>query len=404
MPTTPARITNRRGRTLAAKLETPDDGAPHATALLAHCFTCGKDLKGLVRLSRTLVDHGFAVLRVDFTGLGESGGDVGEAGLGGDAEDLLDAAAWLETEIAAPALLVGHSLGGLAAILAAPQLPSLRALATIAAPSTPEHVLGLVAVDPATLGDDERAETTLAGRTFTLPRRFFDDLAARDPLAVLRDLRVPLLVLHAVTDTVVGVHHAQALFEAAHDPRKSYVSLGQADHLLARDGDARFAGHMLGAWAASLVEMAGDRLDVHAPATDAPRLPERVSRAVTGAGYATDAWAGGHPIRADEPLTSGGTDTGGTPVDLVRTALAACTSITLRMYADRKGWPLERIEVDVTSRSERKDGEVHTHYERRITLVGDLDADQRARAIEIADRCPVHRSLEGPTTIDTVEV
>ena len=404
MATRPVHLTNRRGRTLAAKLETPDAGPPHATALLAHCFTCGKDLKGLVRLSRTLTDHGFAVLRVDFTGLGESDGDVGEAGLGGDADDLLDAAAWLETEIAAPALLVGHSLGGLAAILAAPKLPSLRALATIGAPSDPEHVLGLVAVDPATLEADGRAETTLAGRTFTLPRRFFDDLAARDPLAVLRELRVPLLVLHAVTDAIVGVRHAQALFEAAHDPRKSYVSLGQADHLLSRDADARFAGHMLGAWAASLVEMAGDRLDVHAPATDAPRLPERVSRAVTGAGYATDAWAGGHPLRVDEPLTAGGTDTGGTPVDLVRTALAACTSITLRMYADRKGWPLDRIEVDVTSSSERKDGEVHTHYVRRITLVGDLDDDQRARAIEIADRCPVHRSLEGPTTIDTVEV
>jgi len=482
---------NRRGRPLAGVLDLPDDGKVRAAALLAHCFTCGKDLKGLVRMSRTLVEHGFAVLRFDFTGMGESGGTPLEGGLGGDADDVEDAAAWLAEHHAAPSLLVGHSLGGLAAILAAERMPSLVALATIGTPSEPAHVLNLVSVDPSTVGADEAVETTIAGRSFTLPGRFFAELEARTPLACLRELKLPLLVghslgglaailaaeripslvalatigtpsepahvlnlvsvdpstvgadeavettiagrsftlpgrffaeleartplaclrelklpllvLHAVTDAVVSVKHAEALFQAARDPRKAYVSLGQADHLLAKESDARFAGHVLGAWAASLLEQAGGTMDVTANVSGQPRLEERLSRAVTGEGYATDAYAGGHPMRFDEPLTAGGTDTGPTPVEALRSALAACTTITLRMYANRKEWPLERIVCDVTSKSERRDGEVFTHFERRIELVGDLDAEQRKRILEIADRCPVHRSLEGTVTIETVE-
>jgi len=394
---------NRRGQPLAGVLDLPDDGQVRATALLAHCFTCGKDLKGLARLSRTLVEHGFAVLRFDFTGMGESGGAPLEGGLGGDADDVEDAAAWLAEHHAAPSLLVGHSLGGLAAILAAERIPSLVALATIGTPSEPAHVLNLVSVDPSTVGADDAVETTIAGRRFTLPGRFFAELEARTPLACLRELKLPLLVLHAVTDAVVSVKHAEALFQAARDPRKAYVSLGQADHLLMKESDARFAGHVLGAWAASLLEQAGGTMDVTANVSGQPRLEERLSRAVTGEGYATDAYAGGHPMRFDEPLTAGGTDTGPTPVEALRSALAACTTITLRMYANRKEWPLERIVCDVTSKSERRDGEVFTHFERRIELVGDLDAEQRKRILEIADRCPVHRSLEGTVTIETVE-
>ncbi|MDZ7708574.1 MAG: alpha/beta fold hydrolase [Trueperaceae bacterium] len=425
MATRSIEFENRRGRRLAARLELPDGGQASATALLAHCFTCGKDLKGLVRLSRTLTEHGFAVLRLDFTGLGESEGDFAEEGLGGDADDLEDAAGWLSEEIAAPSLLIGHSLGGVAALLVAERLPSLAAVATIGTPSDPGHVRQLVTGDPAELQEGESIETVLAGRSFQLPKRFFDELDARTPLQCLHGLKVPVAVLHAVTDKVVGIEHAERLFKAAKHPRKSYVSLGQADHLLSREADARFAGHAIGAWAAATLEASGDAQGTRATARAATgraataraatdgvaqrddarrRLDERTTRAVTGEGYATDAYAGGFPLRADEPEKVGGTDTGPTPNELMRVALASCTSITLRMYADRKKWPVTSIEVEVDSNSERKQGTVHTTFERRVRLVGDLDDEQRGRLMEIADRCPVHRTLEGEVTIDTVEV
>jgi putative redox protein len=400
MPTDTVHLTNRRGRRLAAKLERPPTGEPVATALLAHCFTCGKDLRGLVRLSRTLAQAGFAVLRLDFTGLGESEGEFAEAGFGGDLDDLEDAAGWLADEARAPALLIGHSLGGVAALAVAARLSSLRAVVTIGTPSDGQRVLRLVAAgqpDPAELDDDEHVEVRVGGRPFRLPGRFFRDVAEHDPLDRVRALHLPLLVAHAVTDNVVSIEHARALVQAARDPRASYLSLGQADHLLAQEADATFAGRAIAGWASAV-------LDVD-PAGAAPeRLEQRASRAVTRGGYATDAHAGGFPLRVDEPEDHGGSDTGPTPVELMRTALASCTSITLRMYADRKGWPLERIEVDVVSQSRREEGVVRTRFERRIRLVGDLDEDQRARAIEIAGRCPVHRTLEGEVTIDTVEV
>jgi putative redox protein len=396
-------LDNRRGRRLAARLDLPDAGPPAATALLAHCFTCGKDLKGLVRLSRTLTEHGFAVLRVDFAGLGESEGEVGEAGLGGDADDLEDAAAWLETEVAAPSLLIGHSLGGLAALLAAVRLPSLRAVATIGTPAEPEHVTGLLSGDPEELSEGEEMTVTVAGRDFRLPKRFFDELRERSPAQCLGELRAPVLILHSVTDEVVGIDHAERLFRAARR-EKSFVSLGQAGHLLPRERDARYAGRMIGAWAAAHLEAEGDADGVRPVApTPARRLEERIDRAVTEEGYATDAWAGGHPLRLDEPTGHGGTDTGPSPVETMRVALAACTTITLRMYADRKGWPLDRITCDVDGSSKREGGTMRTHLTRRIGLIGDLDEEQRARLIDIAGRCPVHRTLEGEVTIDTEE-
>jgi putative redox protein len=411
MATRRVELENRRGRRLSARLDLPDEAAPGsaasaptATALLAHCFTCGKDLKGLVRLSRTLTEHGFAVLRVDFTGLGESEGELGEAGLGGDADDLEDAAAWLASELRAPSLLVGHSLGGLAALLAAARLPSLRAVATIGTPAEPEHVQGLLGGDPGELQEGERLEATVAGRSFHLPKRFFDELDARSPAQCLRELRAAVLILHSVTDEVVGIDHAERLFRAARR-EKSFVSLGQAGHLLPRERDARFAGRMIGGWAAALLEGEGDPGGTRAAIpTPRPRLEERRDLAVTEQGYATDVWAGGHPLRLDEPEDHGGTDTGPTPNETLRAALAACTTITLRMYAGRKEWPLERIECEVSGTSTREGGTMRTHLTRRIRLIGELDEDQRARLIEIAGRCPVHRTLEGEVTIDTEEV
>jgi len=404
MPIRNVTFSNRRDRTLAARLELPEGAEPAATALLAHCFTCGKDLKGLARFSKTLTGHGFAVLRFDFTGLGESEGAFAEAGIGGDADDLEDAATFLAGELAAPVLLVGHSLGGLAALLVAERLPSLKAVATIGTPADAEHVLGLVKVDPSEVAEDGEIETTVAGRAFTLPARFFRELDRKSPLECLAEMKTPLLVAHAVTDEVVGVEHARRLFRSSKHAYTSFVSLGQADHLLSREADARFAGHAIGGWAAALLEASGDAAGTTpTQRLRATRSDQAIERAETGAGYATDALAGGFPLRLDEPAENGGTDSGPSPQQLLRTALAACTSITVRMYADRKGWPLDRISVEVSASSERKNGVVHTRFERRIELDGDLSEAQRSRAIEIAGRCPVHRTLEGEVTIVTTE-
>ncbi|MDZ7800933.1 MAG: alpha/beta fold hydrolase [Trueperaceae bacterium] len=405
MPTRSLHFENRRGRRLAARLDLPEGGTAHATAVLAHCFTCGKDLKGLVRLSRTLVAHGFAVMRLDFTGLGESEGEFAEAGLGGDADDLEDAAHYLEQEIAAPSLLIGHSLGGLAALLVAPRLTSLDGLVTIGTPSDPRHVKGLLGSDLDAGAEDGRVEAVIAGRTFRLPQAFLDEVDQRTPADCLLDLHVPVMILHAVTDEVVAIEHAERLFKAAKHP-KSFVSLGTAGHLLPREADARYAGHVIGGWAAGLRGARGDE-DGIAPPDGRPaqgaRLPERATRATTRQGYATQGYAGGFPLRLDEPEDVGGTDTGPSPSALLRLALAGCTAITVRMYADRKAWPLEAIQVDVTSESKRAQGTTRSRFERRIRLDGDLDEEQRARLIDIAGRCPVHRTLEGEVSVDTSE-
>lgn len=397
---------NRRGRRLGARLDVPRYGPPAAAALLAHCFTCGKDLKGLVQLSRTLTEHGFAVLRIDMTGIGESEGEFAESGLAGDAEDLQDAAEVLSAEIAPPALLVGHSFGGAAALLAAPRIASLRALATIAAPAEPAHMTSLFPGAEEQAREEGAAEVAIAGRAFRLPDAFLQELASTDPTERLARLGVPLMILHAVTDEVVAIDHATRLFMAAKHP-KSFVSLGDAGHLLPRRRDARFAGNVIGAWAAALLEPEsrrplGDPRPV--PRTTAREAPdeERRTLAVTGAGLATDGTIGGFPVRLDEPESVGGTDTGPAPMQLLRAALASCSSITMRMYADRKGWPLESATVEVDSTSVRRNGSMHTTYTRTIAMTGPLTEAQRERLMQIADRCPVHRALEGDVHIATV--
>ncbi len=405
MSTTPnLRIPSRRGHDLAARLDTPLAAPVEATAILAPCFTCGKDLRGLVHISRTLTEHGFGVLRLDVSGVGDSEGVALEAGFAGDVHDLEDAAAWLAATHVAPSLLVGHSLGGIAAIVASQRIPTLHAIATIATPSHARDIRVRIEADPKAFAERLEARARLGTQGTGNLERYFAEVDAAAPLKVLAQHRRPYLVLHAVSDATVGIHHAEALFHAAKDPRKAYLSLGQADHLLTSDADARFAGRLVGAWAASVLEADGVEAATTVRAARPSQREDRITRAITGAGYATGGYAGGHPIRFDEPIKVGGTDTGPTPVEVLRSALAACTTITLRMYADRKGWPLERVECDVTSTSERKDGEVFTHFARHIRLDGDLDSEQRARILEIADRCPVHRSLEGTVTIETVEV
>ncbi|MFQ5679904.1 MAG: alpha/beta fold hydrolase [Gemmatimonadota bacterium] len=392
------------GERLVGRLDLPADGAPHAYALFAHCFTCSKDLKAAVNLSRALAGARIAVFRFDFTGLGESEGDFADTNFSSNVEDLVAAARFLEREHGPPAILVGHSLGGAAVIRAAAEVPSARAVATIGAPCDPAHIRHHLTGSLEEIEERGEAEITLAGRSFRIRRHFLEDLEETRMREAIADLGRALLIFHSPVDQVVGIENAARIYEAARHP-KSFISLDGADHLLTRRADSLWTGRVLAAWASRYVE---------APEEGPPRAADREGGVVvrTGrSGYRTAILAGGHPLVADEPLAVGGTDEGPTPYDLLAASLGACTSITLRMYADRKGWPLEEIRVRLAHRKVHAEDERQCESEparmdeirRTITLEGELEAVQRARLMEIADRCPVHRTLEAGVCVVTEE-
>ncbi|MEZ5823728.1 MAG: alpha/beta fold hydrolase [Geminicoccaceae bacterium] len=392
------------GERLAARLDLPA-GRPRAFALFAHCFTCSKDIAAARRISAGLAANGIAVLRFDFTGLGHSGGEFANTGFSSNVEDLLAAAAHLREHHAAPALLVGHSLGGAAVIAASPGIPEARAIVTIGAPHRPEHVLERLGAGLDMIERDGEAAIRLADRDFTIRRSFVEDVRSARLDDILGTLKKALLVMHAPMDEVVGIDNATAIFKAARHP-KSFISLGDADHLLSRAEDAGYAAAMIAAWA-------DKHLPVEARSGDNDGLAEgdvRVSEA-DATGFLQDVMAEGNRTLADEPASVGGLGLGFTPYQLVAAGLGACTSMTLRMYARRKKWPLEHVEVDVNH------GKVHVEdcadpdagcgkvdrFRRSIRILGDLDDEQRARLMEIAYKCPVHRTLEGEIRIETDE-
>lgn len=394
------RFPGAEGQELVGRL-TRTPGPPRAYALFAHCFTCGKDLRGAHRIAGALAGEGIATLRFDFTGLGESAGDFADTNFSSNVQDLLAAVDWLRREHAAPALLVGHSLGGAAVLAAARAIPEATAVATIGAPADPAHVRRLF--DPAAeeLERTGEAQVLLGGRSFRIKRQLLRDLEAQDLPQGLDRLGKALLVLHAPADAVVPVDEARRLFQAARHP-KSFVSLDGADHLLSRPEDAEWTARVIAAWAARYLPLAA----APPPLTSEPGL---VVVRGGAAGYAQEISAGGHALRADEPQSVGGTDTGPGPYELLLAALGACTSMTLRMYADRKGWPLEGVTVELRHQKvhaqdcadcETREGKVD-EVQRGIALEGALDAQQRARLLEIADRCPVHRTLESEIRVRT---
>ena len=405
MPTERMTFTGASGAELAARLELPLRGEPSAYALFAHCFTCSKNLKAAVRLTRALASEGIGVVRFDFTGLGESEGDFADTNFSSNVEDLVAAARWMDEELEAPSLMVGHSLGGAAVLHAAHSVDRVRAVATIAAPADPSHILRHMPEARDEVEESGEARVELGGRSFRLRRQFLEDLEATSMREAVETLDRALLVLHSPVDRVVGIENAGRLYEMARHP-KSFVSLDEADHLLSDEEDARYAARVLGAWAARYVDLPPLE-EVAEELVEEDRVVTR-----TGAtGFRTDVAARGHPLVADEPVSVGGTDEGPTPYDLLLAGLGACTSMTLRMYADRKEWPLEEITVRL------KHSKIHRHDEadaegggedgrldrvsREIELRGDLDDDQRERLLEIADRCPVHRTLDRGVQVET---
>ena len=404
MPSAPQRVMfeGSQGATLAGRLDLPM-GPPKAFVLFAHCFTCSKDVFAASRISAALTDNGLAVLRFDFTGLGSSDGEFANTNFSTNLADLRLASAWLEANHQAPQLLIGHSLGGAAVLAIAADLPEVRAVATIGAPADVAHVetlLGDVVADIEHVGE---AEVTLAGRPFRIRQQFLDDIRTADLLTCVSNLRRPLLVLHAPLDQQVGIDNAGRLFAAARHP-KSFVSLDGADHLLTRREDSTFAATMIAAWAQRfMIDRSG--------AAPAPQASAQVVVGETTQGmFLNHVVAGGHRFLTDEPVSVGGFDAGPGPYDLLAAALGACTSMTLRMYAERKKIPVDRIIVEVNH------GKVHAddcsdcgegrvglidRLSRRIHLEGELDDAQRASLLVIADKCPVHRTLEASSTIVT---
>ncbi|MEZ5738460.1 MAG: bifunctional alpha/beta hydrolase/OsmC family protein [Burkholderiaceae bacterium] len=391
-----------QGVALAARLDLPDN-APRRFAVFAHCFTCSKESKAAAYISRALAEQGFGVLRFDFTGLGGSGGDFGNTNFTSNIDDLLAAADWLGREHGAPALLIGHSLGGAAVLAAASGIAACEAVVTLGAPFDPGHVRDQFAGSLEVIERDGESEVKLAGRPFRITRQFVDDLGSQPQQQRIHDLGRALLVLHSPIDRIVGIDNARRIFEAALHP-KSFVSLDDADHLLTREADARYAAQVIGAWASRYVgELPTAAHDAAAPP---PEGFVRVRERGTGL-FANTVTARSHHLLADEPEAVGGTDLGMTPYELLQAGLGTCTAMTIRMVAQRRKWPLERVTVDLHHEKihatdcdscETAEGRID-RIDRVIHLEGDLSSEQREALLAIADKCPVHKTLHAEVQI-----
>ncbi|MFT4907023.1 MAG: putative OsmC-like protein/esterase/lipase [Oleispira sp.] len=389
-----------QGQTLAGLLETPDQ-AVRAYVLFAHCFTCGKDIAAASRISRFLVQHGFAVLRFDFTGLGNSDGDFANTNFSSNTEDLLSAANFLEKNYQAPELLIGHSLGGAAVLAMAAQLPAVKAVVTIAAPFEAGHVLHNFNAQLATIETDGQAKVNLGPREFTIKKQFLDDLN-NQTTDHIKHLNKALLVLHSPIDLTVDISDAEKIYKAAKHP-KSFVSLDTADHLLTKAMDSEYVAQTISGWASRYIpKLKKDTRDLASGHVLVTELDHKFQQEV---------FTDNHHWFADEPTKLGGQNTGPDPYEHLLAALGACTAMTIRMYANLKKIPLEHVEVslshernylDDAEKSDDQDSKIEALI-RKIQLIGPLSDAEKTRLLEIADRCPVHKTLHNnPHVVTTL--
>lgn len=399
MATTKFNFQNSSGEKLAARVELPLNQHPKSWALFAHCFTCNKNLTAVRNISRALTQHGFGVVRFDFTGLGESEGDFSDTNFSSNIQDLITAAEAMADEFGAPELLVGHSLGGAAVFFAGKAIESVQAIATIGAPSSPDHVKHLFESWVDEIVEEEHAEVKIEGRPFTVKKQFLEDIESKNMATCLNTLRKPLLLLHSPQDDTVGIANAGEIYSHAMHP-KSFISLDGADHLLSKKEDSQYAGNVIAGWAQRYID----------PTQDDKPLGRAQAVAQIGIDkFTTDIQMGKHAIRADEPIEMGGNDFGPSPYDLLLASLGACTSMTMKMYAERKGWAIDEITVHLDhdkdyvkdcEECEQPSSKIDI-ITRKIEIKADLDDSQLARLRDIADKCPVHRTLHSDVSVNT---
>ncbi len=388
-------FTGAQGDQLAARIDSPED--PKAYALFAHCFTCGKDSVAASRVAAALAREGIATVRFDFTGLGSSDGDFANTNFTSNVDDLVKAADHMRETLQAPSLLIGHSLGGAAVLAAAGDIPEVKAVATIGAPADPAHVAHNFEEDKYEIVTEGEKVVNLGGRNFRIRKQFLDDIAEQPQVERIKNMKKALLVLHSPIDSFVGIENAGAIFQAAKHP-KSFVSLDNAHHLLFGKRDADYAAEVISQWAVRYLDLAAE---------DKPKpLPEGVVEVEENltTRLAQNIRVGSHELTADEPISvPGGNDSGPTPYDFLLSGLGACTAMTVRMYAELKKLPLTRVRVRLQHEKRGEGAKKIDYIHRRIHFEGDLDATVRAKLLEIANKCPVHRTLHNEIEVETIE-
>lgn len=394
---------NQQGLTLSGFLHKPAIGKPLAYALFAHCFTCTKNIKAAVHIADALSQRGIAVLRFDFTGLGQSEGDFADSHFSSNMADLMAAADYLADKHHGPEILIGHSLGGTAVLAAASQIETAKAVATIGSPADAEHILHLFDGNIDEIEKEGEVEVKLGGRPFTVRKSFIEDVKSQDVKERISELRKALLVMHSPIDQVVEIDEASKIFIHAKHP-KSFVTLDNADHLLTNEADSRYAAGVLAAWAMRYIDT--ERTERQYP--DYEKGVTHV-RAPKAEGFLCTVNANGHLLIGDEPMSHGGSNLGAAPFDFLAAALGACTAMTLNMYARHKQLPIELVEVATSHKKipaedcdscETKKGKVD-RFQREIRITGDITPEQKARMVQIADRCPVHKTLHSEVLVET---
>ena len=402
MKSTRLKIENRKGLILNANLELPANQKPNYYAIFAHCFTCSSSLGAVRNISRALTNDGFGVLRFDFTGLGRSEGQFTDSHFSANVEDLIDVHNYMSNNFSAPGLLVGHSLGGAAVLVAASQIETVKAVATVGAPANVSHVKHLFSHGIEAVKEKGEVEINIGGRPFKINQDFIEAFDNTDLPSIVKQLRKPLLIMHSPFDKIVGVENAQELYHNAHHP-KSFVSLDDADHLLTEEKDSKYVGDIIGTWAKRyfpkveniMLETEGEQLVGHLN--------------ILEDNFTTSIQTKNHTLIADEPASIGGSDFGPSPYEYLNAGLAACTVMTLKMYAERKKWDLQEVFVYIShSRVHSNDLNVSVdkskyldHISKKLKFVGNLDIQQKERLKEIASRCPVHKTIASQVVFNT---
>ena len=403
MKSSKLKIENSKGVTLHGHLELPANQKPSYYAIFAHCFTCSSSLAAVRNVSRALTQDGFGVLRFDFTGLGKSDGEFKDSHFSANVQDLIDVSNYMSENYEAPKLLVGHSLGGAAVLVAASKLESVNAVATIGAPATVDHVKHLFVDQIDDLNSSEEVKVNIGGRPFSITNEFVDQLSETDLPSIVKELRKPLLILHSPIDTIVGIKNAEKIYVNAHHP-KSFVTLDQADHLLSNSKDSLYVGSVIGAW-----------VKRYFPRNDDVQSLELKGEQVVGHlnliedKFTTSIQTKNHSLIADEPDSFGGDDFGPSPYELLNAGLIACTAMTLKLYAERKEWDLKDVfvyashdkkHIEDMSDQSAKDKKIDFII-KKLKLVGNLEPDQKEKLKEIASRCPVHKTLASEVKFST---